>query len=61
MWGDWYLQFPILGPVIMPSIPSTGVSIVPWAIPGNFPSPASLPMQALIGAELSNLIVMEVR
>ena len=61
MWGDWYLQFPIFGPVIMPSIPTTGVSIVPGTIPGTFPSPVSLPMQALIGAELSNLCVLEVK
>jgi hypothetical protein len=61
MWGDWYLQFPILGPVMMPSIPSTGVSVVPGTIPGTYPSPASLPMQALIGAELTNLSVLEVK
>jgi hypothetical protein len=59
-WGDWYLIFPIIGPITMPSIPATGVSIVPGTIPGIFPSPVSIPMQSLIGAELTNLCVLEV-
>jgi hypothetical protein len=61
MWGDWYLQFPIIGPVDLGSITSPeGVLIVPDVIPATPPPPYSLPMQALIGAELSNLCVLMV-
>jgi hypothetical protein len=62
MWGDWYLMFPIIGPVDLGSITSPeGVLVVPGTIPGTSPAPYSLPMQALIGAELSNLCVLEVK
>jgi hypothetical protein len=61
MWGDWYLKFPIFGPYIMPSIPATGVLIIPGTIPVTPPAPYSLPMQALIGAELTNLTILEVK
>ena len=61
MWGDWYLKFPIFGPIILPApIPSTGVLAIPGIIPGTPPAPYSIPMQALIGVELSNLCVIEV-
>jgi parallel beta-helix repeat protein/predicted outer membrane repeat protein len=60
MWGDWYLAFPIIGPVNMGSITSPeGVLVVPGAIPMSPPAPYTLPMQALIGAELSNLSILE--
>ena len=60
-WGDWYLQFPIIGPVDLGNIPSPdGVLIVPGTIPGTPPAPYSIPMQALIGAELTNLCVIQV-
>jgi hypothetical protein len=62
MWGDWYLQFPIFGPIIMPvPIPSSGILILPGVIPGSPPAPYSLPMQALIGSELTNLCILEVK
>lgn len=62
MWGDWYLAFPIIGPVNMGSITSPeGVLIIPATIPGSPPAPYSIPMQALIGGELSNLSVLEVK
>ena len=61
MWGDWYLQFPIIGPMNLGSITSPeGVLIVPGTIPASPPAPYSLPMQALIGTELTNLCVLEV-
>jgi hypothetical protein len=61
MWGDWYLKFPIIGPIVIPSpIPSTGVLIIPGTIPGTPPAPYSIPMQALVWAELSNLCVLEI-
>jgi predicted outer membrane repeat protein len=62
MWGDWYLAFPIMGPINMGSITSPeGVLIVPGTIPGTPPPPYLIPMQALIGVELTNLSVMEVK
>ena len=36
------------------------LSIIPGIIPASPPAPYSIPMQALIGAELTNLCVMEV-
>ena len=60
MWGDWYLQFPIIGPIGMPPIPAEGVLVIPGTIPASPPPPYSIPLQALIGAELSNLSVLEV-
>jgi hypothetical protein len=62
MWGDWYLQFPIIGPVDLGSITSPeGVLIIPGTIPASPPPPYSLFMQALIGVELTNLSVLEVK
>jgi parallel beta-helix repeat protein len=62
MWGDWYLKFPIFGPFVVPaSIPSTGALSFPGTIPAMPLAPYSIPMQALIGAELSNLSALEVQ
>jgi len=56
MWGDWYLQFPIIGPMDLGSITSPeGELIILANIPVTPPAPCSIPMQALIEAELSNL------
>jgi hypothetical protein len=56
MWGDWYLQFPILGPLDSGAITSPdGVLTVPGRIPASPPPPYFIPMQALTGAELTNL------
>jgi hypothetical protein len=61
MWGDWYLKFPILGPVDLGTIPSPdGVMIYPSIIPGTSPAPYSIPMQALIGDELTNLCILNI-
>jgi hypothetical protein len=62
MFGYWYLQYPWLGPIILGSIPSPeGVLILPANLPSTPPAPYDLPMQALIGDELTNLCVLEVR
>jgi hypothetical protein len=37
------------------------VLVVPGTIPASPPGPYSIPMQALIGAELTNLSVLEVK
>jgi hypothetical protein len=61
-WGDWYLKLPALGPLSLGSIPSPGgVLILPGTLPTAPPAPYSIPMQALIGAELTNLCVLEVK
>jgi parallel beta-helix repeat protein len=62
IWGDWYLQFPIIGPVDLGSITSPeGVLVIPSTIPGSPPAPYSIPMQALIGDTLTNLCVIKVK
>lgn len=61
MWGDWYLKFPIFGPMYLGSIPSPdGVLIVKAVIPGTPLPPYSIPMQALIEEKLTNLCMMNV-
>ena len=61
MWGDWYLAFPILGPVVLGMIPSPdGVFILPAALPPTVPGPYSICIQALEGSELTNLCEMNV-
>jgi hypothetical protein len=60
MWGDWYLDFPIKGPIDLGMIPSSGVLVLDGTVPGSTPAPASFPMQALIGTELTNLCILEI-
>jgi hypothetical protein len=55
MWGDWYLSFPIGGPIDLGAIPSPeGVLAVAGTIPAT--PPPSIPLQALVGAELTNVV-----
>ena len=62
MWGDWYLQFPIIGPVNLGAITSPdGLLIVPTTISNTHPVPYTYYLQALIGAELTNLSVLEIK
>jgi parallel beta-helix repeat protein len=61
-YGDWYLQFPLLANVGLGSIPvPDGVYILPLTFPPDTPTPLSLPCQAGIGVELTNLSVMNVQ
>ncbi|MHC4946097.1 MAG: WD40 repeat domain-containing protein [Planctomycetota bacterium] len=57
-WGSWYLQFPVFGPVVFPPIPAGGVQVFRVTIPATPPGPYDLPLQALIGDELSNLCIL---
>jgi hypothetical protein len=59
-WGDFYLELPLLLVTAAP-IPSSGVLKVPATISATQPAPYDIPMQALIGSELTNLCVIEVR
>ena len=62
IYGDWYLQFPLLASVGLGSIPSPdGVLVFPFTFPANTPTPLSLPFQAGVGMELTNLSVLEVK
>jgi hypothetical protein len=59
--GDWHLQFPLLAHLMLGAIPSPdGVLILPFTFPPDTPVPLSLPFQAGIGTELTNLCVMDV-
>ena len=60
MWGDWYLMFPIVGPIDLGAMPADGVMIINGFIPGTPPVPYTVYMQAIIGAELSNICLMKV-
>jgi hypothetical protein len=62
IWGDWYLAFPIIGPFNLGTIPSPdGVLVLPGIVPRSPPPPYSIPLQALIGSELTNLCILEVQ
>ena len=60
-YGDWYLQFPLLATVGLGTIPSNGVFQLPFTFPTSTPTPLSLPFQAGVGMELTNLSVMDVK
>lgn len=58
-WGLFYLESPWL---LIPLVPITanGVLVIPATIPPTPAAPYDIPMQALIGAEFTNLFVIEV-
>ncbi|MHC4941956.1 MAG: right-handed parallel beta-helix repeat-containing protein [Planctomycetota bacterium] len=60
-YGLWYLEPPLTGPIFMGTIPADGVLVVPARVPNAPPAPYDVPMQALIGNELTNLSVLKVR
>jgi hypothetical protein len=59
--GPWYLEPPLvlIGP--LGAIPSSGVLILGTTLPVTAPVPVDVPMQALIGNELTNYFVLEIR
>jgi hypothetical protein len=59
-YGEWWLQFPLLLNAGMGAIPSNGVLVLPATLPGTTPTPLTLPFQAGIGMELTNLSVIDV-
>ena len=65
MFGYWYLDPPLIGPIDLGSMPSpSGVSILPATVHREPPPPYDIFMQALIGLNadsLTNLCVLEVR
>lgn len=61
-YGDWHLQFPLLANLALGSIPTPeGVLVLPFTFPPDTTTPLSLPFQAGIGLELTNLSLMEVK
>ncbi|MHC4945211.1 MAG: hypothetical protein ACYTG7_19520, partial [Planctomycetota bacterium] len=58
--GLWYLMAPWIGPILLPPIPANGVFILPATLPSSPAGPYEIPMQAIIGDELSNLCILEV-
>jgi len=59
-WGDFFLEAPLM---VLPLVPigPDGILVIPETIPELPVAPYDIPMQALIGWELSNLFVLEVR
>jgi hypothetical protein len=60
LWGLFHLQSPWFLIMLFP-IPAGGVMALPATLPLFPPAPYDLPMQAIIGDELTNLHVMHVR
>lgn len=57
-WGDWLLDAPVLGPILLGAVPSDGVVSLPATLPPAPPGPYSIALQAIVGAELTNAAVM---
>jgi hypothetical protein len=60
MWGLFHLQLPYILLVLTP-IPSSGVMVLSTTLPASIPAPYDLPMQAMVGNELTNLYILHVR
>jgi hypothetical protein len=60
-YGHWFLHFPLLAHVVLGAIPSPdGVLVLPFTFRPDTAAPLSLPLQAGVGMELTNLSVMDV-
>jgi hypothetical protein len=60
MWGPWYLQFPVFGPITQGAVPASGVITLTVTLPSTVPGPYTIYLQAIMGATLTNLCIMEV-
>jgi parallel beta-helix repeat protein len=61
VYGNWYLELPLLYALNLGSIPSNGVVVLPAVLQLTPPAPYDLNMQAFIGDTLTNPCVMEIR
>ncbi|MFH1998025.1 MAG: hypothetical protein ABIK28_00025 [Planctomycetota bacterium] len=59
--GPWHLDLPLIGPLALTSIPPDGVLPITSTVPLGLIAPAEIPIQALIGEELTNLYMLEVQ
>jgi hypothetical protein len=59
-WGAFHLAEPWMLIPLVP-IPSTGVLVIPATLPMSPPAPYDVPLQALIGDELTNLSLLKVQ
>jgi len=61
-WGNWYLEFPIVGPVLLGQIPAVeGIFVLPGIIPTTPAGQYDFHMQVLIGQDLTNCCTVEVK
>jgi parallel beta-helix repeat protein/predicted outer membrane repeat protein len=58
-YGPWYLLPPWFAAVLFP-VPSNGVLVLPAALPLDPLAPYEVPMQSLVGNQLTNLCVLRV-
>jgi predicted outer membrane repeat protein len=58
-YGPWYLMPPWVTVMLFP-IPTSGVVALPATIPLDPPAPCEVPMQSLVGSQLTNLCVLRV-
>ncbi|MFH1998128.1 MAG: right-handed parallel beta-helix repeat-containing protein [Planctomycetota bacterium] len=60
MWGQFHLEAPWFLIPLVP-IPLNGMLLIPTTLPATPLAPYDIPMQGLIGYQLTNLFVLEVR
>jgi len=61
-WGDWYMEYPLVGPVLLGQIPAVeGIFVLHGSIPIKPPDQYDFHMQALIGQNLTNCCTVEVK
>lgn len=59
--GDWFLAFPVIGPVDLGVMPPGGIIILGGTIPASVPPPYNLYLQSLMGKKFTNLCILPVR
>jgi len=59
--GEWYLENPIYGPLLLPQIPSNGVATVSGPLPPTPSGPYTIVLQSIIGNKLSNYHLLNVK
>jgi hypothetical protein len=61
VYGDFYLEFPLILFDTTATLQHQGIYALTVDLPATVPAPSDVPMQALIGSELTNLSVLKVR